>query len=81
MLGIDVLQLPFSHNGHQYATVFVDYFMKWPKVLVAEDRTIETTAPLSKLAIIGQQVYLDAQTQRENCVNVWRYRRTVTTGL
>ena len=32
---------------------------------------------LSKLAIIGQQVYSDAQMRRENCVNVRRYRKTV----
>ena len=40
VLVIDVLQLQWA-----YATVFVNYFMKWPKVLVAEDRTVETTAP------------------------------------
>ena len=31
----------------------------------------------SNLAIIGRQVYSDAQTRRENCVNIWRYRQTV----
>ena len=31
----------------------------------------------SKLAIIGRQVYSDAQTRMENCINIWRYRQTV----
>ena len=31
----------------------------------------------SKLAIIGWQVYSDAQTWRKNCVNIRRYRKTV----
>ena len=32
---------------------------------------------MSNLAIIGQQVYSDTQTRRENCVNIWRYRQTL----
>ena len=31
----------------------------------------------SKLAIIGRQVYSDAQTRRENCVNIRRYHKTL----
>ena len=31
----------------------------------------------SKLTIIGRQVYSDAQTWRENCVNIRQYRKTV----
>ena len=30
-----------------------------------------------KLAIIGRQVYSDAQTRSEKCVNIRRYRKTV----
>ena len=46
MVGVDVLQLPLSHNGHQYAIVFMDYLTKWPEVFAAEDQTAETIARL-----------------------------------
>ena len=34
MVGVDVLQLPPSCNGNKYAIVFMDYFTKWPEVLI-----------------------------------------------
>ena len=46
MIGVDVLQLPPSHNGNKYAIVFMDYFTKWPEVFATEDQTTETIARL-----------------------------------
>ena len=31
-MGVDVLQMPISTRGHQYALVFMDYLTKWPEV-------------------------------------------------
>jgi len=42
MVSVDVLQLSLSHNGHQYAFVFMDCFTMWPEVLAAEDQPAET---------------------------------------
>ena len=46
MMGVDVLQLPPSHNGNKYAIVFMDYFTKWPEVFATADQTAETIACL-----------------------------------
>ena len=37
---MDVLQLPLSHNGHQYAVVFVDYLTQCPEVFPVKRETI-----------------------------------------
>ena len=46
MVGVDVLQLPLSRNGNQYAVVFQDYLTKWPEVFATPDQKAETIAHL-----------------------------------
>ena len=46
MIGVDVLQLPLSHQGNQYAIVFLDYLTKWPEVFAVPDQKAETVARL-----------------------------------
>ena len=36
-VGVDILQLPKSFEGKQYATVSVDYLTKWPEVFAVKD--------------------------------------------
>ncbi len=43
-VGVDILQLPRSYRGNQYAVVFVDYLTKWPKVFPTKDQTALTIA-------------------------------------
>jgi hypothetical protein len=31
-VGIDILQLPLSYEGNQYALVMMDYLIKWPAI-------------------------------------------------
>ena len=45
-VGVDVLQLPLSHEGKQYAVVFMDYLTKWPEVFAVPDQKAETIARL-----------------------------------
>ena len=45
-VGVDILQLPKSSRGHQYAVVFVDYLTKWPEVFPARDQSALTVAKL-----------------------------------
>lgn len=45
-LGVDVLQLPKTHSGKQYAIVFMDYFTKWPEVFVTSKQDTLTVAKL-----------------------------------
>ncbi len=45
-VGVDVLQLPTSYEGNQYAVVFVDYLTKWPEVFPTKDQTTLTIARL-----------------------------------
>ena len=44
MVGVDVLQLPQSHQGNQY--VFQDYLTKWPEAFAVADQKAETIARL-----------------------------------
>ena len=37
-VGVDVLQLPLTLEGNQYALVFIDYLTKWVKVLPGRSR-------------------------------------------
>ena len=46
MVGVDVLQLPLSQNGNQYAVVFQDYLTKWLEVFATPDQKAETIAHL-----------------------------------
>ena len=45
-VGVDILQLPKSRLGNQYAVVFVDYLTKWPEVYPASDQSTLTVAEL-----------------------------------
>ena len=45
-VGVDVLQLPKSSRGNQYAVVFMDYLTKWPEVYPVRDQTAPTIARL-----------------------------------
>ena len=54
LLGIDVLQLPLSHRGNQYAIVFQDYLTKWPEVFAAADQKAETIAHLLVEQIVSR---------------------------
>ena len=53
-VGVDVLQLPRTLNGNQYAVVFVDYLTKWPEVFATPDQTAETIANLFVGEIISR---------------------------
>ena len=46
MVGVDVLQLPPSYQGNQYAVVFVDYFTKRAEIFAVPDQQAETFARL-----------------------------------
>ena len=43
-VGVDVLQLPLTLDGNQYALVFIDYLTKWVEVVAIPDQTAETIA-------------------------------------
>ena len=43
-VGVDILKLPTSYDGHQYAVVFVDYLTKWPEVFATTDQSSITVA-------------------------------------
>ena len=45
-IGVDVLQLPTSSRGNQYAVVFIDYLTKWPEVFATKDQTAFTIGKL-----------------------------------
>ena len=56
-VGIDVLQLPKSSRGNQYAVVFMDYLTKWPEVFAAMDQTALTIAKLLVEKLLVGMVY------------------------
>ena len=43
-VGVDVLQLPLTLDGNQYALVFIDYLTKWVEVVALPDQKAETIA-------------------------------------
>jgi len=45
-MGVDVLQLPLTLDGNQYAVVFIDYLTKWVEAFAVADQTAETIARL-----------------------------------
>ena len=53
-VGVDILQLPLTFNGNQYAVVFMDYFTKWPEVFAVPNQQAETIARLLVERVISQ---------------------------
>ena len=45
-VGVDILQLPKSRLGNQYAIVFVDYLTNWPEVYAVSDQSTLTVAEI-----------------------------------
>ena len=45
-MGVDVVQLPRTRSGKQYAVVFVDYMTKWPEVFATSNQSAFTIAKL-----------------------------------
>ena len=45
-VGVDIVQLPKSRRGNQYAIMFCDYLTKWPEVFPTKDQTALTVAQL-----------------------------------
>ncbi len=45
-VGVDILQLPLTLNGNQYALVFIDYLTKWVEVVAIPDQKAETIAQM-----------------------------------
>ena len=45
-VGVDVLQLPLSHEGNQYTVVFMYYMTKWLEVFAVPDQKAEIIARL-----------------------------------
>ena len=41
-VGVDIVQLPRSWRGNQYAVVFIDYLTKWPDVFPVSDQSAFT---------------------------------------
>ena len=53
-VGVDVLQLPLTFSGNQYAVVFMDYFTKWPEVFAVPNQRTETIARLLVECVISR---------------------------
>ena len=53
-VGVDVLQLPRTFDGYQYAVVFVDYLTKWPEVFAVPDQKAETITRLFVEGIVSR---------------------------
>ena len=53
-IGVDVVQLPKTKDGNQYAVVFMDYLTKWPEVFAVKDQTAATIATLLVEQIISR---------------------------
>ena len=53
-VGVDVLQLPRTFDGNQYAVVFVNYLTKWPEVFAVPDQKAETIARLFVEGIVSR---------------------------
>ncbi len=45
-VGVNILQLPLTLNGNQYALVFIDYLTKWVEVVAITDQKAETIAQM-----------------------------------
>ena len=53
-VGVDVVQLPRSHDGNQYAVVYMDYLTKWPEVFPVPDQSAATVARLLVEEIVSR---------------------------
>ena len=53
-MGVDVLQLPLTFSGNQYAVVLMDYFAKWPEVFAVPNQKAETIARLLVECVISR---------------------------
>lgn len=53
-VGVDVVQLPRSHDGNQYAAVFMDCLTKWPEVFPVPDQSAATIAKLLVEGIVSR---------------------------
>ena len=53
-IGVDVIQFPRSHQGNQYAVVFMDYLTKWLEVFAVSDQTAATIANLLVEQIVSR---------------------------
>ena len=45
-VGVDIMKMPLTERGSQYAIVFMDYLTKWVEAYATEDQTSETIARL-----------------------------------
>ena len=45
-VGVDMLQLPLTLEGNQYALVFIDFLTKWVEVVAIPDHRAETIAKM-----------------------------------
>ena len=45
-VGVDVLQLPLTHDGNKYVVVFMDYLTKWAECFATPDQSALTIARL-----------------------------------
>ena len=52
--GVDVVQLPRTRSGKQYAVVFVDYMTKWPEVFTTSNQSAFTIAKLLVEKIVSR---------------------------
>ena len=53
-IGVDVVQLPRTQRGNQYAVVFMDYLTKWPEVFPVADQSAATIATLLVEEIVSR---------------------------
>ena len=53
-VGVDVVQLPRTRSGKQYAVVFVDCITKWPKVFATSNQLAYTIAKLLVEKIVSR---------------------------
>ena len=48
-VGVNVIQCSCSHQGNQYAMVFVDYLTKWPDIFSVPNQSAATIATIARL--------------------------------
>ena len=67
-IAVDVLQLPKSQGGKQYAVVFLDYSTKWPEVYATSHQdTITIAKPLVEQIIPVHGIPRQLLTDRGGC--------------
>ena len=80
-VGVDVVQLPKTKNGNQYAVVFMDYLTKWPKVFAVKDQTAATIATLLVEQIISRHKVNTTAYHPQTDGLVERFNRTLIAML